>query len=121
MTKINNNQSADSPNLPPVPDYTALICSDSEYAMKSVMGIYNGQKNKVLIGRIRSQFDSLQKLISEKASPFALPPSAKEKETGKIVRITAVKFQHVKGHSGHRWNDRADFLAGLGAHKTPLR
>ena len=28
---------------------------------------------------------------------------------------TRVTWQHVKGHSGHRWNDRADELADLGA------
>jgi ribonuclease HI len=63
---------------------------DSEYAAKSVQGVFNGEKNVELIKSIRETLS-------------------------KVKQRTQVCFSHVKGHSGHRWNDRADSLASMGA------
>lgn len=61
---------------------------DSEYAAKSVMGVFNGAKNKELINNCR-------KLLKE---------------------ITAtIKFEHVKAHNGDEYNEKADKLAKEGA------
>lgn len=57
---------------------------DSMYAAKSVQGIFNGEKNKILIQNIRKLYEPI-----------------KEK----------VNFEHVKAHSGNKFNDRADKLA----------
>ena len=67
-----------------------VIRYDSEYAAKSIQGIFNGKKNVELISVIRKHFSA-------------------------VVRLIEVSFVHVKGHSKARWNDRADELAGLGA------
>ena len=68
-----------------------VIRYDSEYAAKSVQGIFNGSKNQELITHIR--------------------------EILRDVRSTGreLAWEHVKGHSGDEMNDRADYLAGLGA------
>jgi len=68
----------------------ATICYDSEYAAKSVQGMYNSVKNLALIHRIQEIF----KKVSVKRS---------------------IQFVHVKGHSNDFWNDRADELANRGA------
>jgi ribonuclease HI len=64
---------------------------DSDYAAKSVLGVFNGKKNRSLIERIQSQYSEVSGMIRAKTSSIA--------------------FVHVKGHSGNRWNDRADSLA----------
>jgi ribonuclease HI len=64
----------------------ATIMYDSEYASKSIQGIFNGDKNKALILKCRDKLSDVGK--------------------------TRVKFKHVKGHSGDKFNDMADKLAG---------
>ncbi len=71
------------------------ICYDSEYAHKSVVGIFNGEKNRELIGYIRSILNSV--LLKFR------------KGTGSL------SWKHVKGHSNDIGNDKADLLAGKGA------
>lgn len=66
------------------------ICYDSEYAAKSVIGEFNGEKNKTLITACRN-------LLKE----------ASNKST--------IKFKHIKAHSGNEYNDMADELAKMGA------
>jgi ribonuclease HI len=68
-----------------------VIRYDSEYAAKSVQGIFNGKKNVELIAQVRKHYASVLRAVEE------------------------VSFVHVKGHSNARWNDRADELAGQGA------
>jgi ribonuclease HI len=63
---------------------------DSEYAAKSVMGQFNGSKNKELITNCRNLLKELDCTVS---------------------------FKHVKGHSGDVYNDMADKLAKDGANK----
>jgi hypothetical protein len=78
---------------------------DSEYAAKTIQGVYNGDKNKLLYSRIRNTY---QKLL--KGGGFSRGPFEGSKRTP--MKIT---FEHVKGHSGDKWNDRADHLANLGS------
>lgn len=68
-----------------------FIRYDSEYAAKSVQGIFNGKKNVELIEKIRVILRKVKNVVG------------------------SVTFLHVKGHSGHLYNDRADQLANLGA------
>lgn len=68
----------------------AVICYDSKYAANQAQGLNQAHKNKALSGKSRS----LLKLARQ----------------GRAVR-----FLHVKGHSGNQWNDVADRLANVGA------
>lgn len=61
---------------------------DSEYAAKSTLGEFNGAKNAALIKSCRDALHDVQE---------------------------RVRFEHVKGHSGDRFNDHADRLASRGA------
>ena len=61
-----------------------LLISDSEYALYSTSGKFNGSKNLKLIGFCRQQAKLWKKL----------------------------KYQHVHGHSNQRENEMADELAG---------
>jgi ribonuclease HI len=63
---------------------------DSEYAAKSIQGIFNGSKNVDLITNIRRLF--------------------RQAAIGRVI-----VFEHVKGHSNEKFNSRADFLARKGA------
>ena len=74
-----------SPPLPP-----AVICYDSEYAAMQTQGLWRAKKNKALIRRAQA----------------ALAEARRSRE---------VRFLHIKGHSGHVWNDKADALANRGA------
>ena len=69
----------------------AVIRFDSEYAAKSVQGIFNGKKNLELIKYIREVLREVRAGGRE------------------------LHWEHVKGHSGDEMNERADYLAGLGA------
>ena len=74
----------------------AAICYDSEYAAKCTEGIYKPKKNLVLV-------QLCQRLYSEECER----------------RGSKVRFIHVKGHSGDRWNDRADELVQWGKEEGP--
>ena len=69
----------------------AVICYDSEYGAKQTQGLWRANKNKQLVA-------CAQDLL------------AQVRASGRSVR-----FYHVKGHSGHMWNDLADALANRGA------
>eukprot|EP01036_Dinobryon_divergens_P022700 gene22700-30982_t len=81
----NNNDPAEYP--------AAVIHYDSEYAAKSVTGEFNGPKNRTLYLNIRDIFHRLT------VNPERM----------------RIAFEHVKGHSNDRWNDRADKLANKGS------
>ncbi|CAK0836482.1 unnamed protein product [Prorocentrum cordatum] len=68
----------------------AVIFYDSKYAAMITMGVFNAQKNRLLA---KVAVDLL-----------------KQVEKRRDIRLV-----HVKGHSGHRWNEAADRLANLGA------
>lgn len=72
------------------PGRPACICYDSEYASNQAQGIHKAHKNVMLSQRSRM-------LLAE------------------ARRRRPVRFLHVKGHSGHKWNDAADALANKGA------
>jgi ribonuclease HI len=74
---------------------SCVIRYDSEYAAKSVLGMFNGVKNRPLILTIRSYLEQARDVL-------------------RFVGCT-LEFVHVKGHSGQRWNDRADRLATAAA------
>lgn len=65
------------------------IFYDSEYAAKSVMGIFNGKKNKELIMRVRNLYSQLKSHMT-------------------------IEFVHVRAHTGDKYNELADRLAKLG-------
>ena len=73
---------------PPLPP--AVICYDSEYAAMQTQGLWRAKKNKALVQRAQA----------------ALAEARRSRE---------VRFLHIKGHSGHVWNDKADELANRGA------
>ena len=69
----------------------AVICYDSEYAAAQTQGLQKTNKNRALVLKAQSL------LAAARARP------------------RVVRFLHVKGHSGHHWNDVADQLANRGA------
>jgi ribonuclease HI len=112
---------SDSCVEPLAPRYDVTIKSDSEYALKSIQGIYNGKKNRFLLDKARDKYSTLQKLLTGPSSVLMeLPPTnqASTLDEGvaldakpRLVRLCSVSLEHVKGHSGHKWNDRADSVA----------
>ncbi len=84
--------------LTPVPKY-CFILYDSEYAAKSVMGEFNGPKNKLLITRARGIKQEVEKLMRD---------STNSAEAGII-------FVKVKAHANNHFNDVADHLANQGS------
>lgn len=79
-----------------VEKYPGRVCIryDSEYAAKSVQGIYNGKKNVELIQHVRKFYKEVSL-----------------RRTG----VHSLVWQHVKGHSNEKFNDRADLLATQGS------
>ena len=71
----------------------ATILSDSMYAMKTIKGEWQARKNVGLVKEVSRVLTDVRKDRN-------------------------VRFEHVKGHSNHVWNDRADELANKGAHST---
>lgn len=69
----------------------AVICYDSEYAANQAQGFHKAHKNVAL---------------SQKSRDLLRRARGAGRQVG---------FLHVKGHSGHRWNDAADALANRGA------
>lgn len=68
----------------------AAIFYDSEYAAKITQKIYNAQKNKQLAKQAQELYVA-------------------------TMKQRRLRFVHVKGHAGHRWNEAADVLANRGA------
>lgn len=69
-------------------DYPLKIYSDSEYTIKTAQGLFKGKANLDLW--------DLYKILVRK-------------------RSAETTFEWVRGHAGHTQNERADYLAGLGA------
>lgn len=70
--------------------WVCRICYDSEYAANQAQGFHKAHKN--------IELSSTSKVILMEA---------------RLKR--EIRFLHVKGHSGHQWNDAADAAANLGA------
>ena len=65
------------------------IISDSEYCIGVITNpTWNPKKNVELINKIKKQLQDTQKLVKE-----------------------PIKFTHVKGHNGDKWNEQANTLA----------
>ena len=84
---------------------TICIRYDSEYAAKTVMGEYNGEKNKPLYENIREVYREVIR-----GGPYTVGAYK-----GHVRRRADIVFEKVKGHSGDIYNDRADALANKGA------
>ena len=72
-----------------------VIRYDSEYAAHMTRGDWQARVNKLLIEQSRRALERAKKAGCE------------------------VGWKHVKGHSGDRWNDRADVLADAGVRAPP--
>jgi ribonuclease HI len=83
---------------------SVCIRYDSEYAAKSVQGIFNGQKNTELIHKIRAIYKSLL--------------AGGRRDDGTIRDGMKIHFEKVPAHSGVKWNERADQLALQGRTMT---
>eukprot|EP00967_Tisochrysis_lutea_P118152 scaffold191706_cov30-Tisochrysis_lutea.AAC.1 len=69
---------------------SAIIRYDSKYAANIASGQFKAHKNKELAAESRRLFHE-------------------------VSGAYHIAFEHVKGHSGEQWNERADALANLGA------
>ena len=79
-------------------DESALIRADSMYAGKLADGTWKPKANRALVARVRTLWQEVKD----------------QRE---------VAWDHVRAHRGHRWNERADHLAGrhaLGEAPDPL-
>ncbi len=63
-----------------------VIKTDSQYAGNQATGAWKAKANKRLVSHIRSLWDE-------------------------VSLLRKISWEHVKAHSGHRWNERADHLA----------
>ena len=63
------------------------IYGDSMYAGKMAMGEWNPKQNKKLVKNLVKKWNSLKRLG------------------------ISFSWEHIKAHSGHLWNERADYLA----------
>jgi len=79
-----------------VSDRPVTLYSDSQYSLKSITEWYSQWKKRGFVtaaGKIPANLDLIRQA----------------RKLGKNVT-----WRHVKGHSGHRWNDLADALANKG-------
>ena len=70
----------------------AIMRYDSKYCAMLACGTWRARKNKKLAAVAREEWRELRAALKG-----------------------LLWLKHVKGHSGHKWNDRADALADAGA------
>ena len=73
---------------------SVVIKTDSQYAGNQAIGAWKTKANRELVGHVQN----LWKEVSE---------------------LRELSWEHVKAHSGHRWNERADHLAIRSANGEP--
>lgn len=96
----------------PTPTRKIILRYDSEYAAKSVLGIWNGKKNTELIRTIRAYYREVQAMLERSNKEMK---ETKMLDPSSTLMPISLTFEHVKGHSNDRWNDLADELANRGA------
>ena len=73
-----------------------IIKTDSQYAGNQATGAWKAKANRELVAHVQSLWNE-------------------------VTELTDLSWEHVKAHSGHRWNERADHLAIRAANdETPL-
>ena len=110
---LSSSSSSSSAHIP------VYIRFDSEYAAKSVLGIYNGDKNKELIVNIRQIYNHVKNTsvvstvsthsnllttstTSSATSATTTSSSSSSGGAGTASRYR-IQFSHVKGHSDNKW------------------
>ena len=63
-----------------------IIKTDSQYAGNQATGAWRAKSNRELVAHVQSLWNE-------------------------VSELREVTWEHVKAHSGHRWNERADHLA----------
>ena len=73
-----------------------VIKTDSQYAGNQANGAWKAKANRELVGHVQSLWNE-------------------------VSELRELSWEHVKAHSGHRWNERADHLAIRSANgESPL-
>jgi ribonuclease HI len=65
---------------------SAIIKTDSQYAGNQAVGAWKAKANRELVGHVQSLWNE-------------------------VSELRELSWEHVRAHSGHRWNERADHLA----------
>ena len=77
-------------------DSKIIIKTDSQYAGNQATGTWKAKANRELVAHVQALWQE-------------------------VCEIRELSWEHVKAHSGHRWNERADHLAVRAAsNETPL-
>ena len=77
-------------------DSEIIIKTDSQYAGNQATGAWKAKANRELVAHVQALWQE-------------------------VTEIRELSWEHVKAHSGHRWNERADHLAVRAAsYETPL-
>ena len=76
-------------------DSKIIIKTDSQYAGNQATGAWRAKANRELVAHVQSLWNE-------------------------VSQLRELTWEHVKAHSGHRWNERADHLAVRAANdETP--
>lgn len=67
-------------------DSEIIIKTDSQYAGNQATGTWKAKANRELVAHVQALWNE-------------------------VLEIRKISWEHVKAHSGHRWNERADHLA----------
>ena len=77
-------------------DSEIVIKTDSQYAGNQATGNWKAKANRELVAHVQALWDE-------------------------VSQLRDLSWDHVKAHSGHRWNERADHLAIRAAiDETPI-
>ena len=77
-------------------DSEIIIKTDSQYAGNQATGNWKAKANRELVAHVQALWDE-------------------------VSQLRELSWDHVKAHSGHRWNERADHLAIRAVNdETPL-